>query len=213
MSQRFYIIDAHATIHRAYHAIRGLANPDGHPTGAVFGFAKILLAMMRDHRPDLVAVSADSRGKVFRHEMYAEYKANRPPMPDDLAWQIPKVEAVCAGYGIPVYKVPGYEADDIIGTLAGQAAEAGFEVVVVSDDKDVLQLVGENVKAFAPSKDNKQGRDDPCNYVYRGKEIEQVNQSKYHGQSEAQDRYAEQGAAAGPERFPLNLARHARGVA
>ncbi|MHC4915177.1 MAG: 5'-3' exonuclease, partial [Planctomycetota bacterium] len=158
MSQRFYIIDAHATIHRAYHAIRGLANPDGHPTGAVFGFTKVLLAMVRDHRPDLVAVAADSRGKVFRHEIFEDYKANRPPMPDDLAWQIPKVEAVCEGYGIPVYKVTGYEADDIIGTLARQAAAAGYEVVVVSDDKDVLQLVGGGVRVFAPSKNNKQGK-------------------------------------------------------
>ena len=158
MSQRFYIVDAHATIHRAYHAIRGLANPDGHPTGAVFGFTKVLLAMIRDHGPDLIAVAADSRGKVFRHQIYADYKANRPPMPDDLAWQIPKVEAVCEGYGIPVYKISGYEADDIIGTLAGQAAAAGYEVVVVSDDKDVLQLVGDKVKVFAPSKNNKQGR-------------------------------------------------------
>ena len=158
MNQRFYLIDSHATIHRAYHAIRGLANPDGHPTGAVFGFTRVLLAMIRDHAPELLAVAADSRGKVFRHEIYEQYKANRPPMPDDLAWQIPKVEAICEGYGIPVYRLQGYEADDIIGTLARQAAGAGYQVVIVSDDKDVLQLVGDGIGVFAPSKNNKQGK-------------------------------------------------------
>ncbi len=158
MSQRFYIIDAHAAIHRGYHAVRGMANLDGHPTGAVFEFTTVLRAMMRDHRPDLVAVAADSPGKVFRHKMYAEYKANRPPMPDDLAWQIPKVMAVCEGYGIPVYKIKGFEADDIIGTLARQAAAAGFEVIIVSADKDLLQLVSDHIKVFDPGSKGKRPR-------------------------------------------------------
>jgi DNA polymerase-1 len=162
MSQRLYIIDSHAAVHRAYHAQarlrQPLASPDGHPTGAVFGFTNILLALLRDHRPDLLAVAADSPGPTFRHAMYDRYKAHRPPMPDDLRWQLPKVTAVCQGYSIPVFAVSGFEADDIIGTLAGQAAGAGLEVVIVSDDKDVLQLVGGPVRVFAPSKDERRGR-------------------------------------------------------
>ena len=165
MSQRLYIIDAHATIHRAYHAYarsarRGteLSSPDGHPTGAVYGFTTILLALLRDHRPDYLAVAADSHGPTFRHQLYEAYKANRPPTPEDLKWQVPKVLAICEGYGIPVHAQAGYEADDLIAALADQAVAKGLEVVIVSSDKDVLQLVRPGVKVFDPAKGGEAGR-------------------------------------------------------
>ncbi len=161
MSQRLYIIDAHATIHRGYHMPqRGqqMMSRDGHPTSAAFYFVQVLTGMLAQQRPDLLVIAADSPGKTFRHEFYKEYKANRPPSPEDLRWQVPKVMAICEGYGIPVYRIPGYEADDIIATLADQAAAAGLEVFVVSSDKDLLQLVGGAVRVYDPAKNFKEGK-------------------------------------------------------
>jgi DNA polymerase-1 len=144
-----YLVDAMSNIHRAYHAIRGLSTSTGRPTNAVFGFVTMLRKMLREHPSDYLAVAFDRREKTVRHDEYDKYKANRPAMEADLAGQIPEVRRVCEAYRIPVLEMPGYEADDVIGTLARKAEEAGFDVVIVTADKDMLQLVsGSRVRVF-----------------------------------------------------------------
>ncbi len=150
----FYVIDGHASIYRAYYAIKTrLSAPGtGQPTHAVFGFTKIVRALLDSHKPDYLAVTMDSPGKTFRHDRYAEYKANRPMMPQDLISQLPWIEQVCEAYGIPVFRRQGYEADDLMGTLARLGREAEFDVVLVSGDKDVLQLIEDGVGVYDPVK-------------------------------------------------------------
>lgn len=148
-----YLIDGSAYIYRAYHAIRGLANSKGLPTNAVFGFTRILLKLMQEHRPEYVVMLFDAKGPTFRHEMYADYKANRPPMPEDLSVQIQYIKAVTRGFNIPMLEKQGYEADDLIGTLASKAQKAGFEVVMVTGDKDFTQLVSGHAVIWDPMKE------------------------------------------------------------
>ncbi|MHC4253897.1 MAG: DNA polymerase I, partial [Planctomycetota bacterium] len=158
-----YLIDGHATIYRAYFAIKTkLSAPGtGKATHAAFGFTRIVRALLAESSPEYLAVAMDSPGPTFRHEIYPKYKSTRPAMPDDLQPQIGMVERVCEAYGIPVHKKPGFEADDVIGTLARQAAERGLDVVIVSGDKDLLQLVSDadsgrgSVSALDPQKGKK----------------------------------------------------------
>lgn len=153
MPNTIYLIDGSAYIHRAFHAIRGLASSSGLPTNAVYGFTRMLLKLLEDKTPEYVAVLFDAKGPTFRHERYAEYKANRPPMPEDLAVQIPYIHQVTEGFRIPMLRMPGYEADDLIGTLARQAQKAGFSVVMVTGDKDFIQLVTDQASIWDPMKD------------------------------------------------------------
>ncbi|HWW94534.1 MAG TPA: DNA polymerase, partial [Vicinamibacteria bacterium] len=148
-----YLVDGSAQFHRAYHAIRGLATTRGLPTGAVYGFTTMLRKLYQDEKPEYIAISFDLAGPTFRHEAYKEYKAHRPKMDDDLAVQIPFVRRVCEALRLPVIEVPGFEADDVIATLAGQGVAAGHDVVVVSGDKDLLQLVGDRVKVLNPGRE------------------------------------------------------------
>lgn len=152
MKKTIYLIDGTAYIHRAYHAIRGLSNSSGLPTNAAFGFTKMLVKLMDDKQPEYIAMFFDSKGKTFRHEMYADYKANRPPMPEDMAIQIPLIRQITEGFNIPVIEMPGYEADDLIGTLARITEAAGFSVVMVTGDKDFLQLVTDKAIVWDPMK-------------------------------------------------------------
>ena len=148
-----YLIDGSAYIYRAYHAIRGLSNSKGLPTNAVFGFTRILLKLMEDRAPEYVAMCLDAKGPTFRHTLYDQYKATRPPMPEDLVVQLPYIKKVIEGFNMPVVELPGYEADDIIGTLAQKAQEAGFSVVMVTGDKDFIQLVTDRAVVWDPMKD------------------------------------------------------------
>ncbi|MCP3953275.1 MAG: DNA polymerase I [Desulfobacterales bacterium] len=148
-----YLIDGSAYIYRAYHAIRNLSSSKGLPTNAVFGFARMLISLMETKAPEYLAICFDVKGPTFRHEIYPEYKANRPPMPEDLVEQIPWIKKVVAAFRIPVVEVQGYEADDLIGTLAQQAGKAGFEVVMVTGDKDFMQLVTDKNVIWDPMKD------------------------------------------------------------
>jgi DNA polymerase-1 len=148
-----YLVDGSAQFHRAYHAIRGLATTRGLPTGAVYGFTTMLRKLYQDEKPEYIAISFDLAGPTFRHEAYKEYKAHRPKMDDDLAVQIPFVRRVCEALRLPVIEVPGFEADDVIATLARQGVAAGHDVVVVSGDKDLLQLVGDRVKVLNPGRE------------------------------------------------------------
>ena len=149
-SNTVFLIDGSSQMYRAYHAIRGLTAPDGRPTNAVFGFVNMLRKLIADHQPALMAAAFDVRGPTFRNELAADYKANRAPMPPDLREQVPHVHEACAALGVPVLTYETFEADDVIGTLAGQARAAGFEVAIVTGDKDFFQLVGDGVHVYNP---------------------------------------------------------------
>jgi len=133
--------------------VRGLTNSKGMPTNAVFGFTRMLIKLMQGRAPQYVAMFFDAKGPTFRHELYSAYKANRPPMPDELVVQLPWVKKVTAGFNIPVIEMAGYEADDLIGTYARRAEAAGYEVVMVTGDKDFVQLVTDKSSIWDPMKD------------------------------------------------------------
>ena len=147
---RLFLIDGNNQMYRAYHAIQGLTGPDGRSTNAVYGFIAMLRKLIDDQKPDLVAAAFDLKGPTFRHELSADYKAHRRPMPDDLVEQVSWVHEACAALGVPIVSHAGFEADDVIGTLATQAAAAGVDVVVVTGDKDFFQLVSDRVRVFNP---------------------------------------------------------------
>jgi DNA polymerase-1 len=162
-----YLIDGSAQIHRAYFAIKGLATTRGLPTNAVYGFTTMLRKLYQDEDPEHVAISFDLPGATFRHQEYTEYKAHRRRMEDDLAVQLPYVSRVCQVFGLPRLDVPGFEADDVIATLAAQAVAAGLKVGVVSGDKDLLQLVTDDVLVLNP------GREGSGSTLYDGKLVEE----------------------------------------
>jgi len=148
-----YLIDGSSYIYRAYHAVRHLSTTKGLPTNATFGFTNMLLKLLEERKPEYMVMAFDARGPTFRHEIYEAYKANRPPMPEDLAVQIPYIKQVVEGMNIPSLELAGYEADDIIGTLARSAEEKGFHIVIVTGDKDFKQLVSRGISIWDPMKD------------------------------------------------------------
>ena len=148
-----YLIDGSAYIYRAYHAIRHLSNSKGMPTNAVFGFTRMLIKFMTDRTPRYAVMFFDAKGPTFRHALYPAYKANRPPMPEDMALQIPYIKKITAGFNLPVLEMPGFEADDLIGTVARQAEKAGFSVVMVTGDKDFMQIVTAKTTLWDPMKE------------------------------------------------------------
>jgi DNA polymerase-1 len=149
-NKTIYLVDASSYIHRAYHAIRNLSNSKGLPTNAIFGFTKMLMKLLDEKSPEYVAVAFDAKGPTFRHEISQDYKATRPPMPEDLAVQIPYIKEVVAGLNLKTLEMEGYEADDIIGTIAGLARNQGLNVVIVSGDKDFRQILLENTIMWDP---------------------------------------------------------------
>lgn len=151
--EEIYLIDGSSYIYRAYHAMGGLSNSKGFPTGAIFGFTNMIVKTLKDKDPKRIAVVFDAKGRNFRHVKFPEYKANRPPMAEDLRVQIPFIHRVVDGYGLPSLSVEGYEADDIIATLARQAREKDWHVVIISGDKDLMQLVGDRVIMWDPQRD------------------------------------------------------------
>jgi DNA polymerase-1 len=148
-----YLVDASSYIHRAYHAAGALSNSKGVPTGAVFGFTNMLLKTMHDRTPSRIAVVFDAPGPTVRHKKFPDYKANRPPMPEDLRVQIPLVHRVVDAMNLPKVMLQGFEADDVIAALTSRALEADWNVVIVSGDKDLMQLVGDHVRMWDPQKD------------------------------------------------------------
>jgi DNA polymerase-1 len=141
----FILVDGSSYLYRAFHALPPLTNSRGEPTGAVYGVLNMLRKLLETYRPEQVAVVFDARGKTFRDDLYAEYKAHRPPMPDELSAQVEPLLAIVKAMGLPLLQVPGVEADDVIGTLAGQASAAGLQTLVSTGDKDLAQLVNEYV--------------------------------------------------------------------
>ena len=153
MKEEIYLIDGSAYIYRAYHAIAPLSNSKGMSTHAVFGFISILRRLFRERNPRFAAVAFDSRGPVFRHEIYSEYKANRPSMPADLAEQIPYIKQYVAAANIRVLEQAGVEADDLIASAVQCLRREGHKVVIVSGDKDLLQLIDDEVTMWDPMQD------------------------------------------------------------
>lgn len=149
---RLVVLDALGLVYRAYYAFIGrpLRNSRGENTSAIFGFANTALKLRRELSPDLWALAWDGPGPTFRHELYPEYKAHRPPMPDDLHSQLDPIEHLARAIGLPVIEQSGMEADDVMGTLARAGAAAGYDVVLVTGDKDMLQLVNDRVLVLAP---------------------------------------------------------------
>ena len=151
-----YLIDGSSQMYRAFHApIRTteggfLRNAQGRPTNAVYIFVTMLRKLLNDHKPEYIAASFDLPGRTFRDDLSADYKANRAPMPDELAEQIPMVHAACEALGVPILTSERYEADDVIGTLTAKAVAAGFDVAIVTSDKDFYQLVSDRVRVFNP---------------------------------------------------------------
>lgn len=158
--QRLFLIDGSSYIYRAYFAIRHLSNSKGMATNAIYGFTKMLLKVMRDSKPDKLAVIFDSKGPTFRKEIYPEYKANRSAMPEDLVTQIPYIKKIVEALNLPGVELPGYEADDVIATLAKKFADMGDEVVVVTGDKDLMQIVNDHVTLLDTMKDKTYGPKD-----------------------------------------------------
>jgi DNA polymerase-1 len=152
MRPSVFLIDGSSQMYRAYHAFRGrgLSNQEGHATHAVYVFVTMLRKLMADHAPTYIAASFDLAGPTFRDAIDTDYKATRSAMPDDLAEQIGWVHEACEALGVPIVTAPGYEADDVIGTLARRAVEAGFDAAVVSIDKDFFQLVDEHIRVYDP---------------------------------------------------------------
>jgi DNA polymerase-1 len=143
-----FIVDGSNNIYRSYYAIRNLTNSSGLATNAVYGFTTMLRKMLKDHNPDCIAVAFDISSAKTRHEAFADYKKDRRPMPDDLAIQLPFVNEVLDGFGIPVIGVEDWEADDLIGSLARAAHDRRYDVVIATSDKDFFQLVGDGIKLY-----------------------------------------------------------------
>jgi len=149
-----HLVDGNSYAYRAFYGLPRLSNRAGQPTQAVYGFAMFILRLVRKEGRDGVAVTFDPPGKTFRHRAFEEYKATRKPMPDDLVSQIPLIHEFVRALGLPTFIAPGFEADDVIATLARRALEAGRDVVVYSGDKDILQLVGPRIHVRIPRKED-----------------------------------------------------------
>ena len=145
-ARKLILVDGSGYLYRAFHALPPLTNSRGEPTGAVLGVLNMLNKMIKEEAPDRIAVVFDAPGRTFRDDLFDQYKAHRTPMPDDLRAQVQPLYDVVGAMGVPLLRVPGVEADDVIGTLANQGADAGFKVLISTGDKDMAQLVGPNVE-------------------------------------------------------------------
>ena len=144
-AKRLYLIDGYSTIFRAFYAIRGLSTSAGEPTNAIYGFINMLRKLLREEEPPLLGIALDVGRATVRTEAYAEYKANRAPMPEDLKAQMSAIRRAIEAFRIPILELERYEADDVIGTLGRKAQDAGYEVTIISADKDLFQLVSDRV--------------------------------------------------------------------
>jgi DNA polymerase I len=152
--KRLVLVDGMSHIYRAYYAIPRLTNSKGFPTNAIYGFTTILRKIIDDLKPDYIGVAVDLEGPTLRHEKLESYKATRKPMPEELALQIPFMSRVCDVFRIPLISLPGYEADDVIGTLSRKAMAAGLDSILATSDKDMMQLVNDHICIMDAMKDN-----------------------------------------------------------
>jgi DNA polymerase I len=146
--QTLYLIDGTSNVYRSYYAIRGLTNSSGMATNAVYGFIQMLRKLLKEQKPDAVAVAFDAGAPTFRHKQFEGYKIDRKPMPDDLQVQVPMIHEVCRAFRLPVLIREEFEADDLIGSLACRARDAGYRVVIATSDKDFFQLVGDGILVY-----------------------------------------------------------------
>jgi len=153
---KLFLIDGSSYIYRAFYAIGHLSNSKGLPTNAVFGFTRMLLKVLKEYQPDYLAVTFDSKAPTFRTEAYKEYKANRPAMPEGLTPQIPFIKKIVEAYRIAILEMDGYEADDLIGTVA-KAVESEVDVVIITGDKDILQIVDDHIQTYDTLKEKQFG--------------------------------------------------------
>jgi DNA polymerase-1 len=152
-----YLIDGSSYIYRAYYAIRHLSSPKGFPTNALYGFTQMLIKVLKDRSPGHVAVVFDAGRHTFRNDIYPEYKANRLAMPDDLRPQIAPIKEMVRAFNIPALELAGFEADDIIGTIARDCEAKGVDVIVVTGDKDLMQIVSDRVRLLDTMKEKESG--------------------------------------------------------
>ena len=150
MSEKIVLIDGHSILNRAFYGIPELTNSEGLHTNAVYGFLNILFKILDEEKAQYLAVAFDLKAPTFRHKMYAEYKGTRKAMPEELREQVPVMKEVLSAMGVPLLMKEGYEADDLLGTIAGQAERAGLEVSIVSGDRDLLQLATDKVQIRIP---------------------------------------------------------------
>ena len=152
-----YLIDGNSYLYRAFYAIRGLATSEGTPTNAIYGFTTMLMKIIKEKAPDYFAIVFDAPGPTHRHDAYEDYKAHRPGMPDDLKIQVPLIKEVIQAFHIPIIEIPGYEADDILGTLAKRAEKEKLDVYILTGDKDMCQVVSPYVKLYDSMKEKVTG--------------------------------------------------------
>src|SRR5256712_4180565 len=147
--KKLVLIDGHAIIHRAFHAVpETLTTSKGENVNATFGFTSMLIKALLEEKPDYIAMTFDRPSPTFRHEQFTEYKAHRPSLPDNMRPQFGRIREIVEAFGIPIYEKDGFEADDIIGTLSVQATEQGVDTIILTGDMDTLQLVNEHVKVM-----------------------------------------------------------------
>ena len=151
--KRLFLIDGNSFCYRAYYAVRPLSNSKGQPTNAVYGFVTMLGRIIKENGPDMLAVAFDLKGPTFRHEKYEDYKVHRKPMPDDMISQMPYIKRFVLASNIPIFELKGYEADDLLATVAVKAASRGIDTFIVTGEKDALQLVGPHIKVFSTHKE------------------------------------------------------------
>ena len=152
--KKLFIIDGYAILYRAHYALirNPLITSYGFHTSALFGFTNQLIKIIKDENPDYLVCAFDSKEKTFRHKIYSDYKANRPEMPEELQKQIPHLWELLDGMNIPVLRKPGYEADDIIGTITESVLDKNIESFIVSGDKDFMQLISDKIFLYTPGK-------------------------------------------------------------
>ena len=155
-----YLVDGSAYIFRAFHALPPMTRPDGTPVNAVYGFTNMLTKLVEDSDADFLAVIFDTARKTFRSNIYPDYKANRPPPPEELLPQFDLIREATRAYSLPCLEMEGFEADDLIATYARLAVEQGYDVTIVSSDKDLMQLVGPGVRMMDPMKNRFIGPDE-----------------------------------------------------
>ncbi len=148
-----YLIDGNSYFYRAYHATKGLSSTRGMPTNAIYIFTNMLFKIIREKKPDAIAIAFDTPAPTERHIIYEDYKAQRPKMPDDLAIQIPHIKEIINAFKITTFEMSGFEADDIICTIAKKAASENVKVFILSGDKDMMQVVSDNILIYDPMKE------------------------------------------------------------
>ena len=145
MREKILLIDGHSILNRAFYGLPDLTNSEGLHTNAIYGFLNILFKMMEEEKPDYLTVAFDLSAPTFRHKMYDAYKGTRKPMPQELRQQVPVMKDVLGAMGVPILSMEGYEADDLLGTIAKRSEAKGMDVTVLSGDRDLLQLATDHI--------------------------------------------------------------------